>query len=99
MERPASNGVSSVLAVPDEWLEEPARVRSYYNDDLPQLGNRPPAPPPARAARKCGTRARASRGRAVRVRGSRRSAAASRAAPSGDPDLGDEPPGDRRVAA
>ena len=93
-------GKSRVLTVPDDWLAEPARVRSVENDELPQFydavtgqpSNHPPTTAPAPVRRKCGIRARASRGRAVRVRGSRRSGAASQSASSGDPDLGDEPP-------
>jgi hypothetical protein len=43
-----------------------------------------------------GVRPRASRGRAMRLRGSRRGrTTATRAGPSSDPDLGDEPPGER----
>jgi hypothetical protein len=100
---PASNGGFHTLTVPDDWLEEPARVQSAPRDDefeRPQFfdavtgqpSNRPPTTAPAPVRRKCGARARTSRGRPVRVRGSRRSTAASQSASSADPDLGDEPP-------
>lgn len=39
MDRPASNGGLHTLTVPDEWLEEPARVQSVYDDEIPQLHN------------------------------------------------------------
>ncbi len=31
---PASSRVARTLTVPDEWLEEPARVRSMYDDEI-----------------------------------------------------------------
>jgi hypothetical protein len=106
MDRPASNGGFHTLAVPDEWLEEPARVQLVYDDEVPQfhdIAGRPMIRPSDTASapvrQRCGTRARSSRGRSVRVRGSRRSTAAAHSSSSDDPGLGDEPPEHRRVVA
>lgn len=76
----------------------PAEASSNGNaTPPPQATPPPPTAAPAPVRQRCGTRARSSRGRPVRLRGSRRgrTATATRAGPSGDPDLADESDGDQ----